>query len=114
MEPIKFSFDKTKSVEVEKGYIVNNYISKEVNIGYSMVVTHLNGEHPFMKNKKSNRTYYLIDGHATFNFTDKEIKLEKGEMLTIPKDTKYSFKGIFDAVLVDCPAFNPEDDVIYR
>ena len=34
-------------------------------------------------------------------------------MLTIPSNTKYAFKGRFDALLVDHPAFNPENDIIY-
>lgn len=113
-KPIKIIFDKSRSIEVEKGYVVDNYLSKENNMGYSMVRTHLNGKHPLMKNKKSNRTYYLITGNATFTFEEETIDIKGGEMLTIPKDTKYSFKGEFDALLVDCPAFDPNDDVIYE
>lgn len=112
-KPIKITFDKSKSVEVEKGYIVDNYLSKDHNVGYSMVRTHLDGKHPFMKNMKSNRTYYLMSGSGTFVFENETIYLQEGEILTIPKDTKYAFKGKFDALLVDCPAFNPDDDVIY-
>ncbi len=113
-KPIKIIFDKSKSIEVEKGYVVDNFLSKENNMGYSIVRTHLDGQHPFMKNIKSNRTYYLLNGSATFVFDDKTIDIQGGEMLTIPKDTKYSFKGKFDAILVDCPAFDPHDDIIYR
>lgn len=113
-KPIKFIYDKTKSIEVEKGYIVDNYLSKNDGAGYSMVRTHLNGKHPFMKNINSNRTYYLLNGYATFVFDNEVIELNSGEMLTIPKNTKYAFKGIFDAILVDYPAFDPSDDVIYE
>lgn len=109
----KIIFDKSKSVEVEKGYVVDNYLSKQENMGYSMVRTHLDGKHPFMKNVRSNRTYYLIDGEAIFAFDDEKIAIQSGEMLVIPKDTKYAFKGKFDAILVDSPAFDAADDVIY-
>lgn len=40
--------------------------------------------------------------------------MNEGEMLTITANNKYSFKGKCNTILVDCPAFNPEDDVIYR
>ena len=32
----------------------------------------------------------------------------------ILKNTKYAFQGKFDAILVNFPAFNPQDDIIYR
>lgn len=110
---IKITYDKQKSVEAQKNYIVDNFLSKENNMGYSIVRTHLKGRHPLMKNIKSNRTYYLLNGEGKFYVDDKEISISEGEMLVIPKDTKYSFDGVFDAILVDCPAFDPADDVIY-
>lgn len=112
--PLKLIFDKSRSIEVEANYIVDDFLSKSDNMGYSIVRTHLNGEHPFMKNIRSNRTYYLLEGNAIFLFEEKEIIIQKGEMLVIPKDTKYAFKGIFDAILIDCPAFDPNDDIIYN
>lgn len=109
----KVIYDKNKSIEVEKGYIVDNYISKDDDIGYSVVRTHLDGRHPFMKNTNSNRTYYLINGEASFYINDQIINVSSGEMMIVPKNTKYAFKGKFDAILIDCPAFDVKYDVIY-
>ena len=109
----KVIYDKNKSVEVENGYIVDNYISKDDDIGYSVVRTHLDGKHPFMKNTNSNRTYYLISGQVSFYIDNQVINISSGEMMVIPKDTKYAFKGKFDAILIDCPAFDVKYDVIY-
>ena len=109
----KFVYDKNNSIEVEKGYIVDNYLSIKDDVGYSIVRTHLNGKHPYMKNIESNRTYYILEGNGMFYVDDSVINLSKGEMLTIPCDTKYAFKGKFDALLVDCPAFRVENDIIY-
>ncbi len=113
IKPKKIIYDKTKSVEVENNYIVDNYISKDEKIGYSVVRTHLNGKHPYMKNINSNRTYYLLNGNADFYIDDDIIKVSTGEMMIIPKDTKYAFKGEFDAILIDCPAFDAKYDIIY-
>ncbi len=66
-----------------------------------------------LKNIRSNRTYYLINGKATFVFEKEIMSIQGGEMITIPMDTKYAFKGKFDAILVDCPAFDSNDDIIY-
>lgn len=92
-KPTKFIYEEAKSKEVENGYIVDNYIDRKENIGYSIVRTHLDGKHPLMKNIKSNRTYYLLSGKAEFTFEDSIIEVNEGEMLTIPANTKYSFKG---------------------
>ena len=111
---LKIMFDTKKSIEVEKNYTIDNYLSKENNMGYSIVRSHLDGKHPFMKNIKSNRTYFLLKGNAKFYVENEIIDLSEGEMLVIPKNTKYAFKGHFDSILVDCPAFDAKDDIIYE
>ncbi|MCI8569317.1 MAG: hypothetical protein HFJ11_05010 [Bacilli bacterium] len=113
-KPLKIVYDKNKSFEVEKGYTVDNFLSSEDEMGYSIVRTHLDGRHPFMKNIRSNRTYFLLNGSGIFYFDDDKIEINSNEMLTIPKNTKYSFVGKFDCLLIDCPAFNKEDDIIYN
>ena len=107
-------FDKDKSVEVENNYIIDNYLDKSSNMGYSIVRTHLDGKHPLMKNTLSSRTYYIIDGIVTFDVENKQYNLKQGDTLTISKDTLYKFEGKFDAILISCPAFDEKYDIIYR
>ena len=114
MEMKKVSYDKSNSVEVEAVYIIDNYIGADMGIGHSVVRSHLSGKHPKMKNISSDRTYYIIDGCGKFSSNGKTIEVTKGDMLVVPKDTIYEFEGKFDAILISCPAFNPNDDVIYR
>ena len=114
MNAIFIPFDKNKSFQVEKNYTIDNYLDKSSNMGYSIVRTHLNGTHPLMKNIISNRTYYIIDGSASFDVDGEKFSLQKGDTLTIPKDTLYKFEGKFDAILISCPAFDEKYDVIYR
>lgn len=114
MGAIFIPFDKSKSVEVEKNYIIDNYLGKSSNLGYSVVRTHLNGKHPLMKNTLSNRTYYIIDGTASFYVGNEQFTIKQGDTLTITKDTLYRFEGKFDAILISCPAFEEKYDVIYR
>ena len=114
MSAIFIPFNNDKSVEVEKNYIIDNYLDKTSNMGYSVVRTHLNGKHPLMKNIISNRTYYIIEGSANFEVEDKHFNLKAGDTLTISKDTLYKFEGKFDAILISCPAFDEKYDVIYR
>ena len=44
-------------------------------MGYSIVRSHLDGKHPFMKNIRSNRTYFLLKGNAQFHVENEIIDL---------------------------------------
>lgn len=114
MKAFKTSFDKANSFVAEKGYVIDNYITAKDKLGYSIVRTHLNGSHPKMKNLSSHRTYYFTSGKATFYVGKEVFEVEKGDMMTIPKNTIYSFEGKFEALLISVPEFNPADDKIYR
>ena len=114
MGAIFIPYNKDNSVEVEKGYIVDNYLQKSENMGYSVVRTHLDGCHPLMKNTLSNRTYYIIEGFSNFKVDGETFKLKQGDTLTIPRDTLYKFDGKFSAILISCPAFDEKYDIIFR
>ena len=117
VEDKKFIFlpyDKEKSVEVEEGYVIDNYLTKDMGMGHSLVRSHLNGKHPRMKNVGQNRTYYFINGSGEFVVEGERVKVKEGDVLVIPKNTIYEFEGVFDAILISCPGFDPKDDVIYR
>lgn len=114
MKAFKTSFNKDNSFIAEPGYIIDNYITANDGLGYSLVRTHLNGRHPLMKNTSSHRTYYFIFGSAKFYVGKEVFELTSGEMMTIPKNTKYSFEGNFEALLLSVPAFNPAEDIIYK
>ena len=114
MKAFKTTFDKDKSFTAEPGYVIDNFITADDKLGYSIVRTHLSGKHPLMKNTSSHRTYYFISGTAQFSVDNELFALTSGDMMTIPKNTKYSFEGNFDAILVSVPTFNPADDIIFK
>ena len=114
MKAFKTTFDKNKSFTAEPGYIIDNYLTAEADLGCSVVRAHLDGKHPLMKNTSSNKIYYFIKGQAKFFVGDEEFFVNEGDMMTIPKNTIYKFEGKFDAILISCPAFNPADYVIYN
>lgn len=114
MDAIYIPFDKKNSIQVEAGYVIDNFLGKVHGTNHSLVCSHLDGKHPMMKNVASDRTYYLINGFATFFVNGKEIEVKANDVLYIPKNTLFSFEGKFDAVLVSVPAFDPKDDVVYH
>ena len=113
MKATKIIFDKSNSKEVQKGYVIDNYINETHNLGFSLVRSHLNGEHPLMKNINSSKTYYIIRGQGTFFVNNEQINVKASDVIIIPKNTKYKFNGKFSAILISSPAFNPKDDIFY-
>lgn len=114
MKAFKTCFDSKNSFVAEPNYIIDNFITRDENLGFSVVRTHLNGSHPLMKNINSHRSYYFLSGYAKFLVDGDEFEVKEGEMITIMKNTTYKFEGKFDALLISCPAFNPDDDVIFK
>lgn len=114
MKAVFIPYNAKNSIEVEKNYIIDNYLGEDANLGYSVVRTHLDGKHPLMKNLVSNRTYYFLKGSAQFDVDGEIYDVKEGDTLTIEKDTLYKFEGKFDAILISCPAFNEKYDVIFR
>lgn len=91
-------------------YSIDNYLTKDKVSNISVAVSHLNGKIPKTKNIESDRIYYFISANATFNIEDEYVKVKNGDMLYITKNTFYSAKGMFDAVLINTPAFDIENE----
>jgi mannose-6-phosphate isomerase class I len=93
-------------------YSIKNYLTKDFNKNFSLAVSKLeNSEHESTKSIASDRIYYFIDAKATFTINNETIEIGSGDVLFIEKDTFYSFKGNFKAVLINMPAFGVEKDV---
>ena len=71
----------------------------------------VNGIHGRIKNKKSNRLYFVISGSGEFDANGRKLKVGAGDVVLIAKNTPYNYKGRMKLLLVDSPAFNPNDDV---
>ncbi|MDR1360908.1 MAG: hypothetical protein LBJ18_01190 [Rickettsiales bacterium] len=93
-------------------YSIKNYLTKDFDENFSVVVTELeDGRHEPTKNIASDRVYYFISAEAEFVINGEIIIVSDGDVLFIEKNTFYSFKGSFKAVLISMPAFRIENDV---
>ena len=92
-------------------YSITNYLTKDFSKDFSLAVSNLdNGGHETTKSETSDRVYYFISAKATFTIGDKIFEVNDGDALFIGKNTDYSFKGAFKAVLINMPAFGIEHD----
>lgn len=90
--------------KVNSEYKVDNYLTKETTKNISLAISKLDGEVPVEKTPNE-RVYYFIEANAQFNIEKEIVSVKSGDVLYIPSNTNYSFKGSFEAVLVNTPAF---------
>jgi len=87
------------------------YSSKEDFPDMSCAYIIVTGTHGKIKNIKSNRIYFVIEGKGEFIVNDKSIQARTGDVVIIPKNTPYDFKGDMRLFLVSSPAFDPKADI---
>ncbi len=74
----------------------------------SVTVIKLKGKQKFGRDKKSNIIYYALEGKGKFFIEKKEINIKKGDMVFIPKNTKYKDEGKLVLLAISSPRFDPK------
>lgn len=64
--------------------------------------------------KTSTFNYLILEGEGSFFLDDKEVRVSKGDMLSIPPETRIYHKGTMRFVLVTNPPWKKEDEVETR
>ncbi len=64
--------------------------------------------------KKSVFTYIILEGSGSFFLDDKEVKVEKGDVLSIEPKTRIYYKGELDMMEITTPPFHPGNEVETR
>lgn len=71
--------------------------------------------HGKIKNIKSDRIYFVLDGKGEFIIEGKTISVEKTDVIIVPKGTPYDYIATggttLKLFLVHCPAFDAEADI---
>ncbi|MEK6964304.1 MAG: cupin domain-containing protein [Nanoarchaeota archaeon] len=107
---MKFSLKTARSFGWEglKGWAYN---SKEDFENASAAYFEVTKGHGKVKTRKSDRVYYVVDGHGEFIIDGKIVQVEKTDVVIVPKNTPYDYKALSGAMklfLVHCPAYDAE------
>jgi mannose-6-phosphate isomerase-like protein (cupin superfamily) len=106
----------TKSTEVEKkgkfGADLDVYPNVD-DCGIVLVSTET-GHNEEFSNLKSIFTYIVLEGGGSFFLDDEEIKVEKGDMISIKPNTRVYYKGNLKMFLITTPAWRQENEVETR
>lgn len=58
--------------------------------------------------------YLILDGGGSFFLNDEEVRVSKGDLLSIEPNTRIYYKGAMRLVLMTDPAWKAEDEVEVR
>ncbi|NIM46549.1 MAG: hypothetical protein GTN40_00090 [Candidatus Aenigmarchaeota archaeon] len=105
---IKFFKEKfNRFIDKDQSYAIYDLITKIDSPDVSVVLGRANNHYEITKNTKSDRIYYILSGTLIIN----KQRIEKGEVVYIPKDTEYQFEGTFETLVINSPAFDPKYDI---
>jgi mannose-6-phosphate isomerase-like protein (cupin superfamily) len=94
-----------------KGLSAIAYNSKEQFKDASVAYFKVSGSHGKVKTKLSNRVYYVLSGSGIFIFNRKKIKVRKTDVIIVPKNTPYDYKGKMELLLVHTPAYDERYEI---
>lgn len=64
-------------------------------------------------NRKSDIYYYILKGEGTFTFDENRIEVKEGDMVYVPKNTKYRDAGEMTMLGIAIPRFDPKETVYF-
>ena len=85
--------------------------SYKINSDYSGSIIEIDGDHGKLKCLNEDRIYLVIEGEGKFIVDGEEKKVSKEDLIFVPENTPYNFRGDMKLFLVCSPEFDPEDDV---
>jgi mannose-6-phosphate isomerase-like protein (cupin superfamily) len=107
----KKKYENTKK-QIAPTYIVSDILTKTDFENLSLAVSEGNNHKETTTNVVSNRIYHVTEGHLAIMVGENSYDLDIGDLILIPKNTQYSFKGTFKAILIDSPAFELKNERI--
>jgi len=102
-----------KSIDVQKKGKFGASLDVYPNVndcGFVLVSTEKGHNEEFL-NLKSTFTYIVLGGSGSFFLDDEEVKVEKGDMISIEPNTRIYYKGELKMILITTPAWKPENEV---
>lgn len=107
---MKFTLKKARKFGW-KGLKGRAYSSKEDFKNASVAYFDVDGEHGRVKSKLSNRVYYVIEGKGKFIINGKSVPVSKNDVVIVPKNTPYNYKGKMKLLLTHTPAYDAKYEI---
>ena len=111
---MKYQLTKKENILAKEKFGVNLNIYPNINDCGVVLVSTEAGHNEEFYNLKSTFTYIILDGTGSFFIDNEEIKIEKGDMISIEPNTRIYYKGNLKMILITDPAWKQENEVETR
>lgn len=75
---------------------------------FDMVFAELDGDHPTVKNSRSDRAYFILEGSGEVLVDNESYLVEKHDTIYITKGSPHTIKGKLDYLIITSPPFSPD------
>ena len=101
---------RDNAIEIEKqGVKMRVYNSKDECPDASIVYQETQkGHNEEFYHSKSNFIFYIIEGSGTWYIEDKPYKVETGDVVIIPPNHKFYYKGTLKQICITAPSWEME------
>lgn len=105
---MKFKIIKQKDIEKNNfgSIVVQDLFAKEDYDKFSVAKVEIIGEQKFGLDTESDLAYYILEGKGRFYIENEVFEVEKGDLVFIPKNTKYKDEGNLILLAVAVPKFD--------
>ncbi|MBL1434358.1 cupin domain-containing protein [Candidatus Wolfebacteria bacterium] len=109
---MEFILEKAGDIKKIKKHGIDLEIYSDINdhCGVVLVSTE-EGHNQEFYDKVSTFTYIVLEGNGTYVLADKEVHVSKGDLISIPPNTRFYYKGKMRLVLITTPAFQAGNEV---
>ena len=77
----------------------------------SAVLFEVTDRHGRVRNTLSDRIYLVLEGEGEFDINGEKIPVQPYDVIIVPKNTEYDYRGNLKLFLVHSPAYDPASDV---
>ncbi len=81
---------------------------------FDFVIVKLNGSHPTVINKISDRGYFILSGLGTIRVGSESFDVSTEDFVFVPKGIPHGLNGKMRYAVVTSPPFSPRDDVLVK
>ncbi len=108
-----FSGDSGRAFEVNgiRGHAVTG---PSENPHGGVALMSVNGSHGAVMDRVSYRTYVVKEGTGFFTIGGIDREVREDDVIIVPPNTKYDFRGTMKLVAFFTPPFNPDNEVAFK
>lgn len=107
---MKYSKEKSKARQVDSELKIYDVFSS-LDAQMDFVIAELNGDHPMIINRVSDRIYFVLSGTGEVFSDDKWEKVSVNDCVFIKKNSVHSIRGNLTYAIITSPPFQPKNEI---